>query len=156
MVLQKPSSAGLGATLAVNLLSLHLVDNISIIPTELLSSRNMALSKKCDPWETEIVGVDEAVLDENIGSARMIKVAANVANDLGVHDVDILLLTEELARRGVLRFVHFLILDGCRAGRFGRFLLVFVPASRLPVAGLRRYRYVFCVKRTVRFLVRRR
>ena len=68
----------------------------------------------------------------------MIKVSANVADDLGVHDVDVLFPAEELARRGVLRFFRFRFLDDGRTGHFRRFFFffVFVPASRLPVAGL--------------------
>ena len=69
ILLQKSSSAGLGTALAVDLLSLDLVDYVSIIPTELLSGGNVALRKKGDPRETEVVGVDEAVLNEDVGSA---------------------------------------------------------------------------------------
>jgi hypothetical protein len=154
LVLQKSSSAGLGATLAVDFLSLHLVDNISIIPTQLLACGNVALSKKPYPRKSQIVGVHKTVLDENVRSARMIEVPANVANDLGIHDVDVFVLPEELASRGVLWFFNFRFVNDCGTGHFGRFLFLFISASRLPVTGLRRNGNVLGVKRSVRFLVR--
>ena len=54
--------------------------------------------------------VDEAVLDEHVGTAGVVHVAADVADLLGVHDVHVLVLAEELPRRGVLLLLRLLSL----------------------------------------------
>ena len=52
--------------------------------------------------------VDEAVLDEHVGSAGVVHVAADVADLLGVHDVHVLVLAKELPCRGVLLLLRLL------------------------------------------------
>ena len=54
--------------------------------------------------------VDEAVLDEHVWAAGVVHVAADVADLLGVHDVHVLVLAEELPRRGVLLLLRLLSL----------------------------------------------
>ena len=48
------------------------------------------------------MGVDEAVLDLDVGPARMVEVPADVADALGVHDVHVLVFAVQLPGRGEL------------------------------------------------------
>ena len=52
--------------------------------------------------------VDEAVLHEHVRTAGVVQVAADVSDLLGVHDVHVLVLAEELPRRSVLLFLRLL------------------------------------------------
>ena len=75
--------------------------------------------------------VDEAVLDEHVGSAGVVHVAADVADLLGVHDVHVLVLAKELPRRGVLLLLRLLSLL-----RVAIAALLFVHVRRVMAADL--------------------
>ena len=76
--------------------------------------------------------VDEAVLDEHVWAAGVVHVSADVADLLGVHDVDVLVLAEELPRRGVLLLLRLLSLLSVAVAA----ALLFVHVRRVVAADL--------------------
>ena len=78
------------------------------------------------------MGVDEAVLDEHVWAAGVVHVSADVADLLGVHDVHVLVLAEELPRRGVLLLLRLLSLLSVAVAA----ALLFVHVRRVVAADL--------------------
>ena len=94
LALEKSSSATFCAAFAINFFSCDLVDDVGVIPTELLSGGDVTLGKEGDPRKAQVMRVHEAVLNENVGTARVVEVATDVPDFLGVHDVDVLVFAE--------------------------------------------------------------
>ena len=68
-----------------------------VVPAQLLAGPHEGGGKEGNPGESEVMGVNEDVLHEDIGIAAVIQVAADVASPLGVHDVRFFIRSEQLS-----------------------------------------------------------
>ncbi len=64
--LEYTTSAIFRSTFTVQHLAGNATNIIIVIPCQFSASWNVGQSKKCNPWKSKIVGIDENVLDENI------------------------------------------------------------------------------------------
>ena len=129
--LKQSSSAAFRTALAVDFFSLDLIDDVSVVPAELLAGGNVTLGEEGDPRKAQVVSVDETVLHEDVRSARVVEVAADVADFFRVHDVDVLVFSEKFSGRDVFRFIVGL---GFVSGAGGRAFRFFVPAPSLSIS----------------------
>ena len=86
--LQKASTTIDCATVAVELAVLHRVDCVVVVPAEFCAGTDGLGGKKCYPWKAQVICVDEHVLNKQIGRTAVVEVAADVSQQLGVHDVN--------------------------------------------------------------------
>ena len=73
------------------------LNDLPVVPAQLLAGPHERGGKEGDPWESEVVGVHEDVLHEDIGIAAVVQVAADVTSPLSVHDVRFFIRSEQLS-----------------------------------------------------------
>ena len=92
----------------------------------------MALCEKRNPRKSQIVRVNETILNENIRRTGVIQIAANVADNFRVHNVHVFVFAEKFSGRDVSRFLGLGFFDRLAHILFG-FLFFFVSGSGLSV-----------------------
>ena len=88
--------------------------------------------------------VNKTILNENIGRTGVIEIAANVSDNFRVHDVDVLVFTEQFSGRDEARFFGFGFFDGLNF--FLGFLFFFVSGSGLTIGCVGGRNDVFSLK----------
>ena len=81
-----------------------MIHHVVVVPAQFVAGVDVGAGEKGHPGKPHVVRVHEAVLDEDVGVAGVVQVAADVADGLGVHDVHVFVLAEKLAGGGVFGF----------------------------------------------------
>ena len=96
-------------TPALYLLARNGANLVMIIPAQFPSGSDEVRGEEGNPREPQVVSVHKHILDKDIGVAAVVEIATDVADALGIHDVDILPPSKQSSGRNKLVWLGFVL-----------------------------------------------